>query len=105
MKLKIFIPDGNEIFLDKALVPFLQPFYKNTLSFDERVSKYGDWIKKIEFVENLENCDLVMPAHYVNFYYANNRRRLLKFNKEATKYYKLTICWTNGDWGVTPKLN
>jgi hypothetical protein len=103
-QLKIFVPDSNEIFLNKGIVPFLQPFYKNDLSLEERVSKYGEWIKKIDIVDSIKNCDLVMPAHYVNFYYQDNKQRLTNYNKHANNHYKVTVCWTNGDWGVTPKL-
>lgn len=105
-RLKVFVPDYKKDVFKKAVVPILQPFTKNDLSFDERVQKFGKWITQVDLVDQPEQCDIVVPAHYVNFYYTNNlKKKLLEINQLAKSCYKLTVCWTNGDWGITPKLS
>jgi hypothetical protein len=106
MRLKIFVPDYKQRKKNPSLVPLLQPFYRNNFSFEERISKFGEWIKQIELVDTIKQCDIVVPAYYVNFYYANSlKKELLQINKLAYSTYKLTVCWTNGDWGITPNLS
>jgi hypothetical protein len=105
MKLKIFIPDFNEKIDKKVCVPPLYPFISDNLTFDQKKDKYGDWINSIDIVDTVKKSDIAIPAHYVNYYYANDKyKTLLKFNHDAYSAHKLTVCWTNGDWGVTPKL-
>ncbi len=105
MKLKIFIPDFKEKIERKICVPPLHPFVTNNLSFEQRIERFGNWIALIEMVDTIDECDIVMPAFYVNYYYTNKKvKTLLEINQSANNASKLTICWTNGDWGITPSL-
>jgi hypothetical protein len=105
MKLKIFIPDFTGEINTKICVPILYPFVSNELSFKERLENYGEWFSNIEIVDTIENSDIAMPGCYVNYYYnTHNLNKLLEINKIACRAFKLTVCFTNGDWGITPPL-
>lgn len=106
MALKIFVPDIKKNIDRKVCVLPLIPFLTNDLSSEQRVEKFGNWINQIQLVNDVESCDFVMPAHYVNnYYYKKEIENLQQINKLAIAANKLTVCFTNGDWGVTPKLN
>jgi hypothetical protein len=106
MKLKIFVPEwrGEEVLKTKC-VPFLYPFTSYDQSHEQRVANYGDWVNYVELNTTLAECNLVMPAYYVNDYYKQNQEAvLIEHNAKAASHNKLTICWTKGDLEITPPL-
>ncbi|MEP7320113.1 MAG: hypothetical protein ABI921_15255, partial [Panacibacter sp.] len=106
MNLKIFVPDIQHKIERKICVLPLIPFVTNDLSQEQRIERFGGWINRIQFVDAVEDCDIVMPAHYVNYYASRKKLKVLaQMNNAASHAGKPTVCWTNGDWGVTPKLN
>jgi hypothetical protein len=105
MKLKIFIPDFNEEINKKICVPPLYPFVSTDIPQEKRIQTYGEWLTDIELVDSIEKSDIVMPGYYVNYYYSQHKvKQLRKINKAASEASKLTVCYTNGDWGITPPL-
>jgi len=105
MKVKIFAPDLSNETDKKKCVPLFYPYPLLQTDFEAAIEKYGEWIKGFEFVDELHLCDIVAPVYYVNDYYKLNRHHLLlQMNNDAIKAGKLTVCWTNGDEGMTPPL-
>jgi hypothetical protein len=106
MKLKIFVPEwrGEEVLKTKC-VPFLYPFTSYDQSQQQRVANYGNWINDVDLNTTIADCDIVMPAYYVNDYYKqNNQASLFEHNAKAVTHNKLTVCWTKGDLEITPPL-
>jgi hypothetical protein len=105
MVLNIFVPDLSEIKEKKFCVPLLYPFLSKTSKREDMVNQYGEWINNIKLVNDIRDCHIVVPAFYINYYYNNHIVSKLKsFNEQPVKILRLTVCWTNGDWGITPDL-
>jgi hypothetical protein len=105
MKLKIFVHDFKLKNNKKTWVPPLHPFISSNLTLEKKIEKYGKWFINVQIVDTIEKSDIVMPAQYVNYYfYGKKINELLKFNEAAYNSYKYSVCFTNGDWGVTPPL-
>jgi hypothetical protein len=103
--LKIFSPDFNNNISKKDCVPFLYPFLAENISEEEKILKYGKWMKQIQFVNDASLSNIVVPAFYINYYYSKKQVQILKnINQKAIENSKITVCWTNGDWGITPAL-
>jgi hypothetical protein len=105
MKLKVFVPDMPVQLSRKTCTPFLYSFIATDLNNHERREKYGDWINLIEMVGSVNDCHVVIPAYHLNYYYAEKKTtELFKINNNAADALKLTVCFTIGDWGITPSL-
>ena len=105
MNIRIFVPDWMPAYERFVIVPFLHPFLSTDKTKEELIEQYGDWFTHIEMVDDISLCHVVMPAHYVNFYYKNKKQQtLFDINRLGMICHKLTVCWTSGDSGVTPPL-
>lgn len=105
MKVKIFAPDLSDEIDKKKCVPLFYPYPLLKQDFEAAVKKHGEWLNGFEFVDEISLCDFVAPVYYVNDYYKWKKQHLLfEINAAATKAGKLTVCWTNGDEGITPAL-
>ena len=105
MLLKVFVAKKESIINRKSCSPFLYPFLLQHTNKEEIEKLYGKWVNDVSLVDNVEECDIVMPAHHINHYYTNGIVDELKaINRIAVDNNKLTICFTVGDWGITPKL-
>jgi hypothetical protein len=103
--LKIFSPDFNNNIPKKNCVPLLYPLLEENISEEEKILKYGKWIEQIQIVNDVSLSNIVVPAFYINYYYSKKQVQILKnINQTAIGNSKITVCWTNGDWGVTPPL-
>lgn len=105
MNIRIFVPDWVPAYERFVIVPFLHPFLATDKTKEDLIEQYGDWFTHIEMVCDIALCHVVMPAHYINFYYKNKKQQtLFDINRLAIVNNKLTVCWTSGDSGVTPPL-
>jgi hypothetical protein len=106
MPLKIYSPDIQEHPKNHThiSIPLYHLYYPH-LSQQELIHKMGDWVTKVKMVDNIHECDIMMPATQVNRYYETGRLAYLQtINNEAAAAGKLTVCWTSGDEGITPQL-
>jgi len=105
MKLRIYSPDIHLHAKNHTHIspPLYFVFYKD-LSQQQLIEKFGEWLNRIELVNSIEDCDIVIPATQINRYYEQGKLKdLVAINELAVAHGKLMVCWTGNDYGITPK--
>lgn len=88
----------------RYLSHFLRPYIKDsTISKNELVNLYGDYVNSYEMVIDIQESDFVILPMTIEYYLQYHKQQLmLKFIENAKLNGKIVITETYGDFGVTP---
>lgn len=102
--MKVFIPHNNCIVKDKRRLFILtRPFYKNSkwTNDSEEKQKYGLKNDDFQFVENIEQAEIVLLPFSINFYFSENKgHELESLNSLCQKYSIKTYGTVFHDFGI-----
>lgn len=102
--IRIFYPKNHYHKKDRGeLFPLLKAFIKGTSFTDaERVAMYGVSENEYQFVNDIEQCDVIILTMSWNYYKRTKQLSLAEnLIKEAKSYHKKVYSHTTGDFGVT----